>query len=202
MKNNIEIDIQEEKRTLKDIPPIEESNNSNIPEKEKLKDFVEEPLIDTVTELMEKGVETIASSANKKDLLPTKGFANITLNWESLSDENKEILGKKDYAEMVEFGNFKKDQAVDLKIPVNDLMTIDEIKEIAKNFVKDLKPQPANWIKEYTLKELMDIYSISIQEYTENPDCFEDTGFFYDPNSQKFYLGKWLYEIKNKQQKP
>lgn len=120
IKYNIDIGLKRKKK-ISEILPIKEygvnlinkTNGSEVIDK-----IVEEPLRKMCKDLMNKGIETVMSSANRENLLkegekrleredikgreyfldsPTyesagKGYAWVMLNYNNLSDENKEEL--------------------------------------------------------------------------------------------------------------
>ncbi|MFH0806256.1 MAG: hypothetical protein V1885_00820 [Candidatus Brennerbacteria bacterium] len=73
---------------LSEIEPIEEGGVI-VGDKEDLKFFVEAPLLEACQQFFDKGIKTIFSSANKKDV--GIGYAHIALDFDSLSPVNKEI---------------------------------------------------------------------------------------------------------------
>ncbi len=74
---------------IKDIPPIEKGEIPEIKTKEDLDHLVEEPLLDICRKLYDLNIETLMSSANRKDI---GSFANILIIYDTLSEENKEKL--------------------------------------------------------------------------------------------------------------
>ncbi|MEI6237241.1 MAG: hypothetical protein WCP03_01400 [Candidatus Saccharibacteria bacterium] len=61
-----------------------------IVDREDLKNYVELPLLGICEELYDKGIVTVASSANKQDI--DSGYCSLLINFESLSKENKDIV--------------------------------------------------------------------------------------------------------------
>jgi hypothetical protein len=118
---------------ISSIDPIEEGGSNKIT-KEDLEIFVEAPLLEACKILYEKGIETVFSSANKKDI--SSGYAYLAIDFESLSEKNKKIaLELGEIGKM--HGSIIKD-GVYIKIPINRSSTVGEVKqeaiEIAEKF--------------------------------------------------------------------
>lgn len=73
---------------LSQVEPIEERGIS-VQGSEDLKEVVESPLLEACQILYEKGIRTIMSSANKKDL--SVGEVYIIIDHDTLSPENKKL---------------------------------------------------------------------------------------------------------------
>ena len=76
-------------KTLKEIPAILKSRNILITKKEEIKELVEEPLVKACEMFWDKNIKTYESSANTKNI--KVGICYIKLDYESLSEENKNI---------------------------------------------------------------------------------------------------------------
>jgi hypothetical protein len=109
-----------------------------MPERvEDLEKLVEAPLLDACKILYNKGIETIFTSANKKDVL--SGYAHIAIDYEKLSEENKKIaltLGELGKAH----GSIER-QAVYVKIPINENSTVGEIRKDSIRIAQEFKQQ-------------------------------------------------------------
>jgi len=100
--------------------------------------FIEAPLLKAVTDFWSKGIKTLGSTANKKDV---GYFASIDLDLESLSEENKKIL-----IELKENKKFiidinTENKKFSLKIKINEDSTLGEISDIALEFSRNFKNQ-------------------------------------------------------------
>lgn len=189
---------QIKEKTISDIEPIQDSSCHIMVSPEDIRNRVEEPLQETVQSLIEeKGIQPISSSANKNDLENKYGY--VTIDYESLSQENKDILEKEGYF-VEDFGINNDIKVVDIKIPLDENSTVEEIKEKATQLTKPLKKQKADWIPEYSVEEIMKEFFYEPQE----KDSFlkagtEDlAGYFFDNQGQKFYDSEWLSNVKKK----
>lgn len=96
--------------------------------------LVEFPLLEACKILNDKGIETVFSSANKKDV--EQGYAYISINFEKLSQRNKELA-----LSMGELGKIHgsiEQRGVYVKIPINKDSTVSDVRlesiRIAKIF--------------------------------------------------------------------
>lgn len=119
-----EIEDLNDSTPLSDIEPIEEGG-VNVRAREDLRSCVELPLLEACELLFDKGVPTIFSSANRKDI--GVGHAHIALDYEMLSPENKVIADKLGKEGIIHGSRPRK--GIYLEIPVNAHSTLGEIKE-------------------------------------------------------------------------
>lgn len=190
-------EYEKSEKLISDIEPIEVSANMLLKDEEDINKMIEEPLQKQIKEIIEKGIKPLSSSANKKDI--EAGYGHIIIDYESLSDENKNIVRKEGY-KIIEFGTKEKKTAIEFKIPINQTTRIEEVREKAKKITKELNQQPANWIPEYSIEKIMEFFyydpsekEIFLKEYQQNPSDF--AGYYLDKNN-KFYDSKWLFQIK------
>ena len=118
------------------IEPIEQGGLTPQ-SREDLKKLVELPLLEACQKFFDKGIRTVFSSANKKDI--EIGHAHIALDFESLSPQNKEIalsLGKEG---IIHGSRIRK--GIYLEIPVNEHSTIGQIKDEALSLVDKFEDQ-------------------------------------------------------------
>lgn len=121
---------------ISDIEPVEEGGIT-VPSKEYLKNFVEYPLLEACELLFDKGIRTIFSSANKKDLII--GHAHIALDWEQLSPANQQIAEKLGEEGIIHGSRTRK--GIYLQIPVTRSSTVGDIKEQALTLVNQFENQ-------------------------------------------------------------
>ena len=105
------------------ILPIEESG-LEFWSKEDLKNYVEAPLLAACELLFDKGIRTVFSSANQKDI--PNGHAYITLDYELLSPANRQIATEIG-AEGIIHGPVQK-KGIYLEIPLTVQSTLGEVK--------------------------------------------------------------------------
>jgi len=175
---------QSEKIPVKiaEILPIEQSSGVPVFTREMLRKLVESPLLSACEELYDKNIQTLSTSANQKDI--KNGTARIVIDFDSLSDENKEI-GRK-------LGNILKkgDMArLDIEIPVNKNSTAQEIKSLAESIAHKFKKQEMIWAPSYTLEQAREIYGIDPNEEKYGVEAFADL-LYYDKERKLFYLSE------------
>lgn len=128
-------------KEIHDSTPIAEivaiENGGLKPEtREDLAELVEFPLLEACQELFDKNIQTVFSSANTKDV---GGFGYITIDFESLSEENKKIALRIGEVGMIH--GFKPKQGIYLNIPITEQSTVGEVKEVAKRLVGQFTQQ-------------------------------------------------------------
>jgi hypothetical protein len=121
---------------LSDIEPIEEGGMV-VENREDLRSFVEAPLLEACQRFFDKGIKTVFSSANKKDV--RSGYAHIALDFESLSPVNQKIamsLGKEG---IIHGSRIRK--GIYLEIPITETSILGEIKKKALALVDKFENQ-------------------------------------------------------------
>ncbi len=189
---------QIKEKTISEIEPIDDTSCHTMAGLEDIRRMVEEPLQETIIELIqEKGVQPISSSANKNDIENEYGY--ITIDYDSLSQENKEILEKEGY-EAEDFGIKKNIKVIDIKIPLEKDSTVEEIKQKAIQLTKQLKKQKADWIPEYSVDEIMREFFYQPEEKDEflETEVEDLSGYYFDNQTQKFFDSEWLCNVKKK----
>lgn len=184
--------------SLNFIEPIEESRSALIKSKEEIKKFVEQPLLKACEVLYDKNIKTLASSANKKDI--EIGEAYIIIDYDSLSDNNKEIA--KGFASPIEYDGIN---AVKIIIPIDENMFIQRIEKEAIETADAFEKQPMSWAEIYTPNQLLrEVMHIPEDNHEfDDPKIFEEAyGFFYVPSLEYpdsfekglFYCSKEHYD--------
>lgn len=175
-----------------EINPIEKSRNQMIMGRDEIKELVELPLVRACEGLWDKGVRTLSSSANKKDV---GSNAYIILDYGSMSPENQEIA--QEMEEVIDYDGMK---AVKLKIPIEDGdVSFSEVEQQAIELAERYKEQPATWIPTYRLEQMREIYAYDPDDSSVSVEDFEEVGFFYDPESGLFYLNEEHYLKANEE---
>jgi hypothetical protein len=121
---------------ISQVEPIEEPG-VEIKNSRDLEKVVEYPLLEACQILRDKGINTVFSSANKKDI--QMGYCHIAIEFDSLSPKNKEVA-----AEIGEHGNLHGSVnrgGIYLKIPLNQDSTVGEIKQKAIELVSRFETQ-------------------------------------------------------------
>src|SRR5687768_7262504 len=76
-------------RKIRDLEAVEAWRGVDVGQREDLKNLIEGPLLSACEELYDKNIDTVGSSANKKDV--SQGYAYITIDFETLSARNQNI---------------------------------------------------------------------------------------------------------------
>jgi len=167
-------------KKLSEIEPIEEWRGTEIKNKEDLNGLIEAPLLTSCQELYDKNIRTTGSSANKKDL--ENGFAYININFDTLSENNKQIgksIGEVFFAD--------ESNQLQIKIPVNAETTFGEIQnkaeEIAHQFVKQ-----QYLVVTYTLEDVKNFSGIDPDDESFGPESFPE--YYWSPKHKLFFISE------------
>jgi len=190
-------EIEQREKLISDVEPIDDSAAKLPMNEEQIKEIVEEPLQDAVLDLIkEKGIRTVSTSANKNDI--ENGYGYIAVDYENLSQNNKRKLDKQGY-KTVEYGQKDRYKVVELKFQINKNTTVEEIKKEAQKIVNKFELQEPNWIKEYSVEDVMEIFSYKPEEkenFLKEAKEEKSSGYYFNQKTQKFYDSKWLHDIK------
>jgi hypothetical protein len=197
---------------ISEIPPIEENRNQEILHADMLDELVEYPLLRPCRDLWNKGIQTLTSSANQKDL--EIGHTHLVVDWDSLSEENKEIaksvatkiglgdlpfLRREDVLQRVVLVEPDKRYDgrgfVEIAIPLNENSTAQDIEKQVSEITDQFKKQPAKWVKGVSYDELREYYCLSPEDETTRED-FVNHGYYWDEDSDLFYRSKELFLLK------
>lgn len=180
-------------------------------DKEELTGLVEFPLRRACLILWDKGIRTVYSSANKKDV---GRFAYVGIDWDTLSEENRAIatacatklikpeerlnrwdslIGK----DRVVIVNPSKgsEGGVDIGIPITEQTTVADVERGTCEIANKFKRQPATWVEEDTLEGMKKRYLIN-ESLQVDPGDFVKMGYYYDEKSKKFFRSKEQYQLK------
>lgn len=131
---------------LQEVEPIHESRGLLIKKRKEIKNIVEKPLIEACEILRDKNIQTYESSANQKY---GKNYAWITIEAESLSEENRKIAEKYCGWPINDLGIM----IFNITMPISTKTTPNEISEYFLWIVNEFKKQPATRIPRFTLQE-------------------------------------------------
>lgn len=167
--------------SLEDIQPIEHTRNVIIIKREQLKDLVEAPLLEASQIFYDKNIETLSSSANKKDI--KKGRVYIIIDFNSLSPENQKIA--KRYGDVIDYDNTK---AVKISIPIDNNTLVIEIEQKATEIANSFEKQSMVWAPKFTLEKLKKSYGIDPKDKScDDVKVWEEEGYYYDKENDIFY---------------
>ena len=107
---------------LSEVEPIENGGINPNTSGVSLETLVEFPLLEAAKAFKEKGIETIFSSANMKDV---GGEVYITLDYDSLSETNRKVAAK--FSDVGESHGSEVRKSVKIAIPANENMTIGDV---------------------------------------------------------------------------
>ncbi len=167
-------------KPILEIDAIDEPRNRIFQSRGEIEKYVEAPLVPSCEHFWDLNIKTLSTSANTKDI-NENGY--IILDYDSLSDENKLIAEK--HADILDYDEVK---AVKFNIPISKNTTLEDVKEVANKFARNFKKQKPTWIPTFTLDQLNKIYYAESNEFTV--EDFKKEGWFYDDESQKFYMSK------------
>jgi hypothetical protein len=167
---------------LKDIQPIEHTRGVLFLNREQIHELVEWPLVSACEEFFDKRILTVSSSANAKDL--HNGHAHIILDYDSLSDENKEVA--------LRHGSLGQDGGTVLiiEIPVGPETTAEEIKTRAEAIAHEFKKQKTLWIPSYTVEQMRQAYGIDPDDEQYPAEAFTTEGWYFDPVQKLLFRSK------------
>lgn len=113
--------------------------------KDVLKMIVDEPCFEACAYLFDCNIRTMNSSANCRDLLT--GEASITIDYHSLSEENKKVakfLIEKGIIKVYNLENFDenaRDNGINIIVPIDDTTTSEELSERFQKIASFFKEQ-------------------------------------------------------------
>ncbi len=192
--------------SLSEVSVIEKTRGIFISKREQIKDIVEKPLLKACEVFWDKNIKTYESSANSNDI--KEGFCWIRIDFNTLSDENKNIgiqIGKQEENNLGE-------NTLEIKIPVTEITTIDEISNMAVEIANKFKRQKATWISGTTLKEQLDFFERKVgkdypvefakeKERLSQPGVWAEeckkSGKYFDPETQTAWENEELYKKAN-----
>ena len=109
-------------KQLSDVPAIEESRNLLLRGRADVMKFVESPLVRACEIFFDKGIQTLASSCNPKDI--AAGSAYVIINYGKLSPENQETA--RSFSQPIDYDNMR---AVKIEIPITSESSVEDIEQ-------------------------------------------------------------------------
>lgn len=187
-----EINLFPTEQSLHDVAPIVVSAGQLVTGREALEGLIEEPARDAVVDLYDKNIRTVSASANSKD--PYSAYIDIDPS--SLSDENRSIAHT--------IGSPIEDQdgvvrVVKLHIQYEDIPTVRQVSDDLKHLTEQFRPQELTWAPVYGMEDLKRMYGYTPEDIVD-PGDFVGEGYFYDEETQRFYLSEEIFhKMKNPQ---
>jgi hypothetical protein len=167
-------------KKLSEIQPITESRNIDIKNREDLENIIEYPLLSACQELYDKNIQTLSSSANQKDV--AIGHVYISINFDTLSDKNKEIgrsLGEVHFSDEMNI--------LKIEIPINEESSVEDIKNEAENIAHKFEKQQYSVVT-YTIQDLRGFYGIDRDDESFGPESFSD--YYWSSEHKLFFLSE------------
>lgn len=156
------------------VPRIELSGGTRFDSASEIPIYVEQPLIPTCLNLFNKNILTFWSSAN-----PQQIFAELGINFHSLSSQNKRILLQKVQ------GIDESEPDIIISLPTTNP---EEVHQYFFDLAQSLEFQEATWETTYTLDHLQRIGAgDSLQEIIER------TNYYYNPEDKLFFRSEKAY---------
>ena len=151
-------------KNLSEVLPIQKSLGLRIIKKEQIREIVERPLVAACEEFWDKNIRTHDSSANSKDI--ERGYCYIRLDFDYLSDKNKEIAEQysKPYMDVGV-------QLIELDIPLLGSESVQEISQKALDIANSFEKQPPTWIHPITLEQTLEDFEARYG--TNNPESVQ-----------------------------
>lgn len=175
-------------KLLTEVEPIKENRNTTIKRRGEIKDLVEFPLVTACEELYDKNIRTLESDANKESV--NLGQARLTIDFDSLSDANKEIAQQ--LAEVKVSGDGIRIAAV--KIPIDqDRPLVADIQGKAREIARQFSKQKMRWANPVTLDQLKDWYGYKPEEEIDPEVFVPSEDYYFDKKSELFYQSEEHY---------
>lgn len=176
---------------LSEIEPIV-GGEVEIHNKSQLKEIVELPILAVCEGLWDKNIKTCLSSANKTNI---GNVAQIVIDYDTLSDQNKEIserIGEKGTVHGTRVTN-----CIYLNLPISQDIEISFIAQHFMNLISQFKKQPLLW-GYYNCDEYLQMITGNQTIKFENEDAKRETAIgyelYYDVENDRFYLSEELYQ--------
>jgi len=184
MEDNSTIETNQHTQTpILEIKAIQQSRNEMIRTKEKIREFVEPPLVNACEHLWDLNVRTLSSSANAKDI---DYEAYVIIDFDTLSEQNK--ITAQEEGKLLD--DYDGKPAVIMEIPVTQQTTAEELKEKFSAKADRFEKQRATWIPSFSLQEIKHVYFIDPDDEQYGINNFVEDGLYYDPEGKRFYLSE------------
>ncbi len=136
---------------IENINPLNRDKfNVALQRRENIKRIVELPLVEACELFWDKNIQTVVSSANKENIQSGHGW--ILLDWESLSDENKQIAQSQNGCVRKAHGG-SETLFYDLEIPMSKDMLVKDISKNATELANKFQKQKLIWASGTTLED-------------------------------------------------
>jgi len=145
--------------TIKDVEPVPQGAGQWVRTRNDLERLVETPLLAACGQLYDKNVPTNASTANANNV--ALGQANISIDYDALSSENREIADKN--FRVISHDDGIRSVQIDIPIEGPDV-SVDVLSRRASAAAEKFRYQPMDWAPRYTFDELVEeCFSSAVQ---------------------------------------
>lgn len=173
---------------INQVEAIERGRAAWITTREEVSKYVELPLLQACLDLWDKNIRTLSTTANSRDIV--EGIANITLDYNSLSDANKQIA--QGLGEIIEWYDTV---AISINYPIASQTLLSELSQRAIESAALFKKQMARWVPIYTLEELKQLAKIKPDnKAADDPDYWAEYGLYFDASSGNYFKSKEHFE--------
>jgi len=177
--------------TIGYVESIGESRNQVIKTGSDISTLVEKPLLKACEHLYDMNIKTLESKASSRDV--QSGYGSIAVDYDSLSYRNKAIAQRN-------FSCYESGDGiniVEIGIPIESSDTsVDEISRRALEEAGKFEHQSMTWAPKLTFQDILKLYDCTESDgFT--PEDFVKQGYFYDANSEIFYLSQEHYRKSN-----
>ncbi len=174
--------------SINQVQAIDRDRAMWITSRDEVAKYVETPLLQACLDLWDKNIRTLSTTANSKDI--QTGLANITIDYDSLSDANKLVA-----QELGEIMKGYTTLSVSINYPISRETVPSELSSRALESARLFKKQKARWIPSYTLDQLKRLTFISPDNHAaDNPEYWKPAGFYFDAGSGKYFLSQEHFE--------
>lgn len=136
---NVDWETVRESKTIREIESIQENNRTSIHERSDIEILVEEPLVKACQIFYDKNIMTIYTTANKNNAR-VGGSAAISIEYDSLSDENKEIAEANGRL----YDNYGRKE-VQFTFPITSETLVSEVERASVKLANLFKDQEMTW---------------------------------------------------------
>jgi hypothetical protein len=162
------VEVKDEGNDFSRVERIAESRGYTPMLVAELDEIVETPLLEAAKQLYLKGVRTLESGANPNQNIEL-GFAFLTIEYDSLSEENKRVVDRLIVENdrnkyVVDVSQGGDGVGVGIKIPFGKDVTVREIADAAVDLAEQFKKQPMTWAPRYSLQDIKDMYLLESDE--------------------------------------
>jgi hypothetical protein len=154
-------DTLRRQKSIREVLRVEESRETLITKKVQIVELAELPCLKAVEALYDLNIETTDSNANldyyksfeSGELSPGPYEARISLNPDTLSEENKRIAKREGFWKEDEFG-----VSVQILVSFNEESTVGQIEDEFLEKIQKFKPQVLSWTPRYIPDEVKERY--------------------------------------------